>query len=88
VYWLEERRFAPELSSLLSMDLVDSAVAASATDPSAVYAYDVFSADDSQFVCRALRNGSMVWTGEITIDEEGALSGAISSTDGTVLTPQ
>jgi hypothetical protein len=76
------------LSNLLSMDLVDSAIAASASDPSAIYAYDIFSADDSQFVCRAARNGSTVWTGTITIDEEGTLGGTISSTDGTELTPQ
>jgi prepilin-type N-terminal cleavage/methylation domain-containing protein len=88
VYWLEERTFSPELSNLLSMDLVDSAIAASASDPSAIYAYDIFSADESEFVCRAARNGSRVWTGTITLDEEGTLGGTITSTDGTVLTPQ
>jgi prepilin-type N-terminal cleavage/methylation domain-containing protein len=88
VYWLEERCFSPELSYLQSMDLVDSAIATSASDPSAVYAYDMFSADESGFVCRAARNGSTVWTGTITIDQDGELDGAITSKDGTVLTPQ
>lgn len=86
-YWLEERRFSPDLSHLRSMDLVDAAVAESANDPNAIYAYDVFSADESQFVCRAQRNGSAVWSGDIQIDEEGTVSGAITSTQGAVLTP-
>lgn len=87
VYWLEERYFAPQLSYLLSMDLVDTAVAESASDPNAVYVYDVLGASDSQFVCRAIRSGSAVWTGQISIDQTGVFSGTVSSTDGTVLAP-
>ena len=87
-YWLEERRFSPELSCLQSMDLVDAAIAGSVNNPKAVYVYDIYTADESQFICRALRNASTVWSGEIRIDQEGTVSGAItSSRDGSVLTP-
>ncbi len=87
VYWLEERHFAPLLANLQAMDLVDSAIAESASNPNAVYVFDILSASDSQFVCRAVRSGSGVWSGEISIDQDGTLSGSISSTDGTTLTP-
>lgn len=87
-YWLEERCFAPLLSSLLSKDLVDAAIVNSASDPEAVYVFDILSADSSHFVCRALRSGSVVWSGDVRINEEGTVSGAItSSRDGTVLAP-
>jgi len=87
VYWLEEGCFASLLSSLQSMDLVDSAIADSSSNPNAVYVFDILSADESHFVCRAMRHGSSAWTGEIRIDEEGAVSGTVTSRDGHVLTP-
>ncbi|MCJ7543851.1 MAG: prepilin-type N-terminal cleavage/methylation domain-containing protein [Phycisphaerae bacterium] len=86
-YWLEERYFAPDLSNLQSMDLVDSAIVQTANDPSAVYVYEAVSANESEFVCRATRHNSTVWSGQILIDEEGTISGTITSTDGSVLTP-
>ena len=87
VYWLEQRRYASTLSDLRSMDLIDAAVAASGSNPKAVYAYRISSADASTFVAAALRNGSAVWSGQLQINQEGTVSGAVSGTHGDVLTP-
>jgi len=87
VYWLENRHFASSLSDLRALDLIDVAVADSASNPNAVYVYRISSADASTFTAGALRNASSVWAGEIQIGQQGTLSGTIVSTHGDVVTP-
>ncbi|HOF17599.1 MAG TPA: hypothetical protein PK082_01720 [Phycisphaerae bacterium] len=87
VYWLEYRTFTPNMTALRSLDLVDGAVASSASNPSATYVYQIVSADDRSFTARALRNGSGAWTGQLEIDQEGVVTGAIAGPSGQVVTP-
>lgn len=85
LYWLQYRQFSPQLSGLQSMDLIDSATAASASDPQAVYAYQVSSADAYSFVVRAVRNNTS-WVGQLQIDQQGRVCGAVAGPDNQVLT--
>jgi prepilin-type N-terminal cleavage/methylation domain-containing protein len=87
IYWLENRRFASSLSDLRALDLVDVAIADSASNPAAVYVYSISGADASTFTAGALRNASGVWAGQIQINQQGTLSGVIVSTRGDVVTP-
>jgi len=87
VYWLEHRSYAPDLAALRSMDLIDAGVADSASSPTAVYAYDIVSADATTFEARALRNGSGRWSGQMQIDQDGSIEGSVSGSGGQVLTP-
>ena len=87
VYWLDNRRFASQLSDLRSQDLIDGPIADSVGDPKAVYVYRISSADSSVFVAGALRNASGVWSGQVQIDQEGKLTGTIISRQGDVVIP-
>lgn len=87
VYWLEHRGYAPDLAALRSMDLIDPAVADSASSPTAVYVYDIVSADVTTFEARALRNGGGTWSGQMQIDQDGSILGGVSGSGGQVLTP-
>jgi type II secretory pathway pseudopilin PulG len=87
VYWLEYHAFSPQLSSLQTMDLIDSDVAASAGNPGAIYAYTVSSASASDFTAKAIRNGSTSWMGQLEIDCGGQVTGAIAGPSSQVLTP-
>ncbi len=87
IYWLEYHTYAQNLSALQSMDLIDAAIAASASNPSATYVYQVPSAADSTFTAQALRNGSGVWSGIISIDQDGAIAGTILGPRGQVVVP-
>jgi type IV pilus assembly protein PilE len=72
-YWLENRTYAPDLATLEAAGLLDSTIANAAGR----YAYAIDSADDSDFLAVATRNGSDIWSGEFTIDAAGAISGAV-----------
>jgi len=87
IYWLEHRCFAPQLSDLRAMDLIDLSVAESGTDPQAPYAYQISGAGVSFFVATATRKGSIVWSGQIQIDQDGRIVGSIGGSQGEVLTP-
>jgi type II secretory pathway pseudopilin PulG len=87
VYWLENRAYAPALSDLHAMDLLDPSVVASQTAPDAVYVYQITSADNETFVSRAMRNGSGSWVGQIHIDESGRITGTISGPGSQVIVP-
>jgi type IV pilus assembly protein PilE len=74
LYWLDQRHYASDLSDLRG--LVDPAV----TSGTAYYSYAIVSADDSSFTISATRIGSGVWSGTLTIDQTGVLSGTINGT--------
>ncbi len=75
LYWLENRTYTSDLSELQSLGLLDPTIPAG----SARYAYAVAAADASTFTATATRTGSIRWTGQLAIDESGALSGAIQA---------
>ena len=86
VYWLEYHTYTNTLGTLQGLDLLDNAVAGSSSNPSAVYVYQVNSADGTSFQVRALRNGSGTWNGQLQIDQDGGVSGTVSGPSG-VVTP-
>jgi prepilin-type N-terminal cleavage/methylation domain-containing protein len=87
IYWLDNHRFASQLSDLRSLDLIDGPIADSAGNPKALYVYRISSADTSTFIAGALRNASGVWTGQVQINQEGRLTGTIISHQGDVVVP-
>lgn len=87
IYWLEYRAFASDLNALEAMDLVDKALAATQSDPNAVFVYTIGASDAESFTATAMRNGSGIWVGQIDIDETGEVTGAINGPGGVTLTP-
>jgi Tfp pilus assembly protein PilE len=83
VYWLENRTFTTSMGDLDAMGLIDAHVAAG-NDGHFVYA--ITAADGSSFTVTATRAGSTVWSGQITITEEGLVVGWITGS-GTTLAP-
>ncbi len=87
-YWLKYRTFAGTLSTLRDEDLISSPLVESQQLQSAMYVYNIDSADNISFVASATRNNSNVWNGEIQIDEFGQIIGNIINTSGSTLMPQ
>ena len=87
VYWLENRSFTLNLSTLESMDLLGSALVATQSSPDAVYVYEMVTADNETFLARARRNGSGSWTGQLHIDESGSMTGVINGPGGQIIAP-
>jgi prepilin-type N-terminal cleavage/methylation domain-containing protein len=83
LYWLEYQSYTPNLSNLRSLGLVDPEVAASTTS----YVYSIDSATSSAFTAVAARSGSGVWTGELSIDQTGLITGTISGAGQAAITP-
>jgi len=73
LYWLENRTYATELSTLVSANLIDPSLP---TAP-APYKYAVADASDSGFSATATRSGTTNWTGVFTIVADGTFSGAV-----------
>ena len=87
VYWLEHRTFATSLMDLQAMDLLDPSLAESQSSPSAVFVYQVVTADADSFLARAVRNGSGSWVGQLQITESGSVTGSITGPGGQVIIP-
>ena len=87
LYWLEYRTYATSLNDLLAMDLVNTTLARSASDPRAPFVYQVGACSTDGFSVSALRNGSTQWIGQLQINEQGELTGGIRGAGGAVLTP-
>ena len=78
LYWLENRTYAPDLTTLLSANLIDPSLP-TATAP---YTYQVASSSDSWFTATATRTGSSFWSGTFTIAADGTFSGRSSNPGG------
>ena len=76
LYWLDNRTYAADLSELESLGILDPTVVSG----SAMYAYAIASADATTFTATATRMGSLRWSGQLTITENGVLGGAIQAT--------
>jgi prepilin-type N-terminal cleavage/methylation domain-containing protein len=81
LYWLDNRAFSSNLTSLQS--LLDPALA-SATTP---YTYAIELDDANTFTATATRKGSAVWLGQIAIDQSGTLSGSITAVGQKAIVP-
>jgi len=86
VYWLSNKTFSDDLQTLKSLELLDESVPAAASG-TCKYTYSVTLADETTFEIVATRVNSTVWSGGVTITEEGGITGSISNTSGTTLNP-
>jgi type II secretory pathway pseudopilin PulG len=84
VYWLENRTFTTDLAALGSMGLIDPKIVGG---DDGYFDYAIDSATSSAFSVTAIRDGSSVWSGTLTITEDGEVTGFVSGSGGTVLTP-
>jgi len=73
LYWLENRTYAPDLTTLQSAGMLDASLA-----HQTFFIYEIVSADASSFVASATRVSNAKWNGTFTIDQTGALSGVLS----------
>jgi type IV pilus assembly protein PilE len=82
-YRLDHGAYAPDLATLEAAQLVEATVGIAATP----YAYAITSADASTFTASATRGGSDVWSGLLTIDQDGRIAGSISDRGIPTITP-
>ena len=73
-YWLDHRVYATDLATLQTAGLLDPSIVAGSR-----YTYAISNADGSHFRAVATRVGSGVWSGQLAIDETGAISGAVTN---------
>ncbi len=83
VYWLEYRTYAAQLSLLESSGLLDPTIVSG----SQRYTYTISSADNTTFTATANRVGSVRWTGQFTIDEDGLVAGVVQASGETNIVP-
>ncbi len=75
MYWLENRTYTSSLSQLQTLGLIDPAIVSATT----VYVYAIPSATSSSFTATATRTGSSQWSGALSINAPGDLTGSISA---------
>jgi prepilin-type N-terminal cleavage/methylation domain-containing protein len=80
-YWLENRRYTLDLAQL--QDLLDPSIPGASTP----YAYSIKLADSTTFTATATRTGSSMWTGQLTIDQTGMVSGFIQASGENNIVP-
>jgi type IV pilus assembly protein PilE len=73
LYWLDNREYAPDLTTLESLGLLDQAVSGQAN-----YDFEITWADESTFTATASRDSNARWNGTFTIDQTGVTSGVLS----------
>jgi type II secretory pathway pseudopilin PulG len=83
LYWLENNTYTTDLSALQALGLLDPTVVTAAT----VYVYQVPSADAASFTATATRTGSRQWTGTLSMDQSGTLSGSIQASGQPTIVP-
>ena len=83
LYWLQNRTYAPDLSTLLSANLIDPSLPG-ATIP---YSYAIADASDNSFTATATRGGSSTWSGGFTIAADGTFTGTVQQAGGASLEP-
>ena len=84
IYWLENRTFADSLASLDSLGLLDPKII---TGNDGSYDYAISDAGAATFTVTATRSGSAVWSGSITITQDGIVAGSLTGSSGKVLSP-
>ncbi len=75
LYWIENRAYTADLSALRAAGLLDAETVLATTG----YVYAASAPGDGTFTATATRTGSSQWAGQLTIDQTGTLSGAVSA---------
>jgi Tfp pilus assembly protein PilE len=83
LYRMEHPGYAQTLADLSAMSLVESRLGQE-QDP---FIYTIENADQAAFVARATRHGAGSWTGSLTIDQTGDLTGGIDGPNGEHVAP-
>ena len=83
LYWLDNRTYTNDLSELETLGLLDPAIPSAST----WYVYSIPASTDDTFTAAADRTGSVRWTGQLTIDETGVVSGSISAPGNAPVVP-
>jgi type IV pilus assembly protein PilE len=74
LYWLQNRTYAPDLSTLVAANLIDPSLPTA----SVPYTYAVGDFSENWFTATATRTAQAAWTGSFTIAADGSFSGSIS----------
>ena len=82
-YWLENRTYTSDLSTLVTLDLLDPAIVSSST----FYSYQITAATSSSFTAKATRIGSSRWSGQFTITQAGTVTGSITASGEVPISP-
>jgi prepilin-type N-terminal cleavage/methylation domain-containing protein len=82
LYWLQNRTYATDLSTLLSANLIDPSV----TTATAPYSYSVSNASESGFTATATRSSCPSWAGSFSIAADGTFTGSVQETGGANVT--
>ena len=72
LYWVEHRAYAPTVADLETAELLDNSLDSTKFD------FVIASATSGAFLAEAQRVGSNRWSGTLSIDQDGALSGTIA----------
>lgn len=78
LYWLQNRTYASDLSTLLGANLVDPYLVTASTP----YTYSVTGSSSSGFTATATRTGSASWSGSLSIAADGSFSGSVQQAGG------
>jgi len=87
LYWAQNRTFATSVGDLESSGLLDPSFLNSMSSPSAAFSYAIGAADATTFSAAATRVNSGHWSGQLSITEQGTLSGQIDGTPSEVIIP-
>jgi prepilin-type N-terminal cleavage/methylation domain-containing protein len=83
LYWIEYHAYAPNLTDLRALGLVDPEIVLSVSG----YSYTVTSAGNNNFGAAATRTGATGWAGGYTIDETGTIAGGVQATGLPTIVP-
>jgi prepilin-type N-terminal cleavage/methylation domain-containing protein len=84
LYWLQNRTYATDLSTLVSANLIDPSLPGA----NVPFGYSIADASDAWFTATAARSGSSSWSGSFTITADGTFSGAVQqSSQGVSVEP-
>lgn len=73
LYWLDQRTFAADIATLSALGILEP----EATLSLGGFSYTIRSATATAFVAAASRASGGAWTGELTIDETGEVTGVL-----------
>jgi prepilin-type N-terminal cleavage/methylation domain-containing protein len=75
LYWLENRVYASDLNTLMTAGLIDPSMLSNTQ----FYSWAISSPDGTTFTASATRINSTTWTGTLTIDQTGTLTGSLQA---------
>jgi type IV pilus assembly protein PilE len=81
LYWLDNHRYTTNLSDLAP--LLDPSI----LNSTVTYNYGLVSADSTTFKATATRNGATAWSGTLTIDQTGTITGQLQAPGQPIIVP-